>query len=77
MVRFESLYGNIVWMGKGNVGRVNHRRKDDWVLRRTDGDVIVCDKVCLGAVSNSSFLSCGKGQCCPVGETLEERIYDN
>ena len=32
-------------------------RKDEWVLRRLCG-VIVCDKMCLGVVLTSSFLSC-------------------
>lgn len=38
---------------------------------------IVCDKVCLGMVSTSNFLSCNKSQSSPVDETPREEIYGN
>ena len=30
-------------------------RKDKWALRRRDGGIIVCDKVCLGVAPASLF----------------------
>lgn len=46
-------------------------------LEEEMGGVRVCDKVCLGVVSTSSFLSCDKNDFFIVDETPGEGIYDN
>lgn len=41
------------------------------------GGVIVCDKVCLGMGSTSSFLLCNKSRSSPVDETPWMGMDDN
>ena len=48
MGRFESLDSTIIGKGKGNVGHLGESKsfmKDEWVLRRIDGDITVCDSL--------------------------------
>lgn len=50
-------------------------RRLNGILEEQMPDRAVCDKVCLGAVLTSSFLSYDKSH--SVDETLEENIYEN
>lgn len=52
-------------------------RKMNGPLEEQMGSVLVCDKVCLGVVSTSSFLSCDKSPSSLVDETPRQGVYDN
>lgn len=52
-------------------------REDKGSLEEQMGGVLVCDKVSLGVVSTSSFLSCDKSPSSLVDETSRQGVYDN
>ena len=41
---------------KATYGRADDVREDQWAFRKVDGDVIVCDSVCLGVVLTPHLL---------------------
>ena len=55
---------------KAAYGRAGDVREDQWAFRKVDGDVIVCDSVCLGVVLTPHLLSCDASQSSMLDEIL-------
>ena len=55
---------------KATYGRADDVREDQWAFRKVDGDVIVCDSVCLGVVLTPHLLSCDASQSSMLDEIL-------
>lgn len=59
---------------KAAYGRADNVREDQWAFRKVDGDVVVCDSVCLGVVLTPHLLSCDASQSSMLDEILGRRF---